>query len=255
MKALILAGGFGTRLSEETDLVPKPLVEIGGRPIIWHLMKIYSAAGINEFVVLCGYKGFLLKRYFAQYQLYNSDVFIDIKNNRMEYTQRESEPWRIWLVDTGLNTMTGGRVRRVRDLVGDETFCLTYGDGLSDVNVSDIIADHRKRKKFATVMAVPSPGRFGVLDMSEDGAVDRFAEKPANEMGYINAGFFVLEPEIFDYLKDDTTVWEEEPLRRLALDGQLHAYRHHGFWRPMDSLRDKRELEALWSGNPPWKLW
>lgn len=255
MKALILAGGFGTRLSEETDLLPKPLVEIGGKPIIWHLMKIYSAAGINDFVVLCGYKGFLLKKYFADFQMHTSDVFVDLTTDTVEYVRRETEPWRIRLIDTGLDTMTGGRIRRVRDIVGDETFCLTYGDGLSDVNVADIVAEHRERQKYATVMAVPSPGRFGVLDIGGDGTVERFAEKPANEAGYINAGFFVLEPQIFDYLGGDSTVWEEEPLRRLAAEGQLHAYKHHGFWRPMDSLRDKRELESLWLGQPPWKLW
>lgn len=255
MKALILAGGFGTRLSEETDFLPKPLVEIGGRPIIWHLMKIYSAAGINDFVVLCGYKGFLLKKYFAEYQMHTSDVFVDLENDTVEYVRRDAEPWRIRLIDTGLETMTGGRIQRVRDIVGEETFCLTYGDGLSDVNVADIIAAHRAAKRYATVMAVRSPGRFGVLDIGGDGTVERFAEKPDNESGYINAGFFVLEPQIFDYLGGDTTVWEDEPLRRLATDGQLHAYKHHGFWRPMDSLRDKRELESLWTRQPPWKLW
>ncbi len=255
MKALILAGGFGSRLSEETDNIPKPLVEIGGRPILWHIMKIYSAAGINEFVILCGYKGFRIKSYFAEYHLHTSDVILDVASNSVEYIQREAEPWRVWVIDTGLETMTGGRTKRVRDIVGDETFCLTYGDGVSDVNVADIVATHKSSGKRATVMAVPSPGRFGVLELEKNGAVSRFSEKPANEMGYINAGFFVLEKEIFDYIENDSTVWEQEPLSRLAADGQLQSYRHNGFWRPMDTLRDKRELETLWDKGAPWKLW
>ena len=255
MKALILAGGFGTRLSEETDLLPKPLVEIGGMPILWHVMKIYSAAGINDFVILCGYKHHMVKRYFTEFYLHTDDLIIDLQANKVDSIRRHTEPWRISLIDTGLDTMTGGRIKRVRDLVGDETFCLTYGDGVSDVNVADIVASHRAHGRYATVMSVPSPGRFGILDMQEDGRVRNFLEKPQNEMGHINAGFFVLEPQVFDYIEGDATVWEQEPLKRLAADGQLHAHRHPGFWRPLDSLRDKRELEQLWANGAPWKRW
>jgi glucose-1-phosphate cytidylyltransferase len=254
MKAVILAGGFGTRLSEETDMRPKPLVEIGGKPIIWHIMKTYAAAGIDEFVVCCGYKGSMLKHYFAQYFLETSDITVDLKTGDIEYINRTDENWKITLVDTGINTMTGGRIRRVKDQVGNSTFCLTYGDGLIDADIADIVDFHRRKKKLATVTAVPSPGRFGILDMSGDDDVRAFLEKPNNEMGYINAGFFVLEPAVIDYIKGDGSIWEREPLERIAAEGELVAYKHHGFWRPMDTLRDKRELEGLWdSGNAPWK--
>lgn len=255
MKAVILAGGFGTRLSEETDLKPKPLVEIGGKPIIWHVMKTYAAAGIDDFVVCCGYRGEMLKRYFAQYFLENSSMTVDLGTGAIEYIDKVPERWKVTLVDTGLHTMTGGRVARIRDHVAGGPFCLTYGDGLIDADVGEIVRFHQSHSKLATVTAVPSPGRFGILHMADGDRVDAFLEKPDNEMGYINAGFFVLEPGIFDYIEQgDATVWEREPLQKLATSGELVAFRHHGFWRPMDSLRDKRELERLWNeGAAPWK--
>lgn len=253
MKAVILAGGFGTRLSEETDVKPKPLVEIGGKPIIWHIMKTYAAAGIDEFVVCCGYRGEMLKRYFAQYFLENSSMTVDLGTGAVEYLDRVAERWRVTLIDTGISTMTGGRVARIRDQVNG-TFCLTYGDGLIDADIGDIVRFHRRHRKLATVTAAPSPGRFGILDMADGDFVEAFLEKPNNEMGYINAGYFVLEPGIFDYIDGDATEWEREPLQRLAAAGELVAFRHHGFWRPMDTLRDKRELERLWNeGNAPWR--
>ena len=254
MKAVILAGGFGTRLSEETELKPKPLVEIGDRPILWHIMKGYAAAGITDFVVCCGYRAEMVKRYFAQYFLLTSDLRVDLATGEVEYFGSRGEPWTVTLVDTGLHTMTGGRVRRIREHVGDETFCLTYGDGVIDLDLARVVEFHRAHGKKATVTAVPSPGRFGLLDMGENDSVDAFLEKPNNEMGYINAGFFVLEPEAIDYVRGgDATVWEQEPLQDLARDGELRAFRHDGFWKPMDTLRDKRELERLWeSGEAPW---
>jgi glucose-1-phosphate cytidylyltransferase len=257
MKAVILAGGFGTRISEESAVRPKPMVEIGGEPILWHIMKIYSAHGINDFVVCLGYKGYLIKEYFHDYYLRMADVTIDIRNHRVEVHRNGAEPWRITLVETGGSTMTGGRIKRVRDHVGDETFCMTYGDGVGDVNVTDLVAFHRRRKVLGTLTAVQPPGRFGAFTLSEDdGRIGGFREKPAGDGAWINGGFFVLEPEVFDYIGGDSTVWEREPLERLARDGQLAAYRHRGFWQPMDTLRDKTVLNELWeSGRAPWKVW
>jgi glucose-1-phosphate cytidylyltransferase len=254
---VILAGGFGTRLSEETDLRPKPMVDIGGKPILWHIMKIYEAAGFVDFVICCGYKGDVIKRYFAEYYLTNSDMTVDLKNGNIEYHSANSEPWRVTLVDTGLNTQTGGRVRRIKGYVGNETFALTYGDGVADLDIAKQLAFHKQHGRHATIAAVPSPGRFGILDIADNGTrVDNFLEKPNREMGWINGGFFILEPAIFDYIAEDATVWEHGPLRSLAAEGQLVAYRHDGFWRPMDTLKDRRDLEDAWqSGNAPWKLW
>lgn len=254
MKAVILAGGFGTRLSEETDLRPKPLVLIGGKPILWHIMNTYAAAGIKDFVICCGYRADMIKRYFAQYFMETSDMRVDLGTGSIEYINTSGEDWTVTMIDTGLHTMTGGRVARVREHIGDETFCLTYGDGVTDADPAAIVAHHREHGRLATVTAVPSPGRFGILEFGEAGSVQAFLEKPNNEMGYINAGYFVLEPGAIDYIRGgDATVWEQEPLRQLASDGELVAYRHEGFWRPMDTLRDKRELEAMWeSGEAPW---
>ena len=256
MKVVILAGGLGTRLSEETELKPKPLVEIGGRPILWHIMQIYSRAGLNEFVVCCGYKGALIKKYFADYYLQTSDMTIDLRSNTINYLQSRTENWRVTLVDTGTETMTGGRIKRVAPYLGGDTFCMTYGDGVSDVDIGKVVTFHRKNGKLATVTAVPSPGRFGILDISSDSkSVSRFHEKPGNEMGWINGGFFVLEPKVVDFIDDDSTTWERKPLETLAASGELVAYEHTGFWKPMDTLRDKRELEDLWaSGRAPWLM-
>jgi len=255
MKVVILAGGFGTRLSEETEARPKPLVEVGGRPIIWHIMKIYEAAGLTDFIVCCGYKAAMMKNYFVNYFMENYDVTVDLAANQIEFLGQPSERWRVTLVDTGLDTMTGGRLKRVAPLLGDQTFCLTYGDGVAALDINRVIEHHRKEGRQATVTAVPSPGRFGILELSGT-HVSHFREKPANEMGWINGGFFVLEPSVVDYIDGDTTVWERGPLEALAECDQLSAYRHTGFWQPMDSLRDKRELEQLWSsGNAPWKMW
>lgn len=256
MKAIILAGGLGTRLSEETHLRPKPMVEIGGRPILWHIMKMYSAHGITEFVVCAGYKGYLIKEYFRNYLLHDSDVTFDLMGERMTVHRRESEPWKVTIVDTGEETMTGGRLRRARDHVGDVTFCLTYGDGVGDVPISETIAFHRAHGCLATVTAVQPPGRFGALDISAQGAVTGFREKPQGDNSWINGGFFVLEPGVIDLVTDDQSVWEREPLEMLAARNQLRAFRHTGFWQPMDTLRDKASLEALWaSGRAPWKKW
>lgn len=256
MKTVILAGGFGTRLSEETETKPKPLVEIGGRPIIWHIMKMYAAAGCTEFVICCGYKGHLVKNYFVNYFTENYDITVHLGENRVDFHGDPSERWSVTLIDTGLKTMTGGRIKRIAPYVGNETFCLTYGDGVSDVDINALIAFHRSHGKKATVTAVPSPGRFGILDLDRNDTVVRFHEKPNNEVGFINGGFFVVEPGIFDYIDGDDTTWERDPLERLSADGELAAYRHAGFWRPMDTLRDQRELEMLWnSGNAPWKQW
>jgi glucose-1-phosphate cytidylyltransferase len=256
MKAVILAGGLGTRISEETHLKPKPMVEIGGKPILWHIMKIYSAHGINEFVVCCGYKGYVIKEYFANYFLHMSDVTFDMENNQMQVHQRYAESWKVTLVDTGDETMTGGRLKRVADyLREEETFCLTYGDGVSDVNISELIAFHRTQKVKATLTATVPPGRFGALDLNE-GKVRSFREKPKGDGAMINGGFFVLSPEVIDYIADDTTVWERGPLERLAGEGHLAAFQHTGFWQPMDTLRDMMHLEELWqSGKAPWKVW
>jgi glucose-1-phosphate cytidylyltransferase len=257
MKAVILAGGFGTRLSEETDLRPKPLVEIGGHPILWHIMKIYEAAGIMQFVICAGYKAAMIKRFFNNYHLDASDVEIDLADGTIRYLDSPPrEKWKVTIVDTGLDTMTGGRLKRIAPLLENETFCLTYGDGVADVDMRKLIDFHMQHGRLATVTAVPSPGRFGILDIAGDQRVSRFHEKPEGEMGWINGGFFVLEPSVFDYIDGDHMMWEREPLERLARDGQLIAYRHTGFWKPVDTLRDKRELEALWdSSTPPWKLW
>lgn len=257
MKVVILAGGLGTRLSEATQLLPKPLVEVGDRPIIWHIMKMYAAAGFDEFVVCCGYKSHMLKSYFVNYFVENYDITVHLGENRVDFHGDASERWTVTLVNTGLTTMTGGRIKRIAPHVGNETFCLTYGDGVSDVNIRALVNFHRSQGRLATVTAVPSPGRFGILDIDETSeTVARFHEKPDNEVGWINGGFFVVEPSVVDYIDGDDTTWEKEPLERLARDGALSAYRHRGFWRPMDTLRDQRELEALWNaGRAPWKCW
>lgn len=256
MKAVILAGGFGTRISEESHMKPKPMIEIAGKPIIWHVMKIYSFHGINEFIVCCGYKGYVIKEYFANYFLHMSDVTFDMQHNLMEVHQKNAEPWKVTLVDTGLNSMTGGRLLRVKDYIGEERFCLTYGDGVSDVNISDVVAHHNKKGCLATVTAIQPNGRFGAIEVDETGLALSFQEKPKGDGQWINGGFFVLEPDVFNYLDGDQTVWEQEPLKRLALENQLSAYKHDGFWGAMDTLRDKTQLEDLWnSGNAPWKVW
>ena len=256
MKAVILAGGLGTRISEETSIRPKPMVEIGGKPILWHIMKTYSAHGINEFVVCCGYKGYVIKEYFANYFLHMSDVTFDMEQNKMEVHQRYAEPWKVTLVDTGEDTMTGGRLKRVAEYIKDEeAFCFTYGDGVGDVNITELIAFHKTQNVKATLTAAVPPGRFGALDM-EGNKVNSFREKPKGDGGMINAGFFVLSPEVIDYVAEDKTVWERDPLERLAEEGQLAAFHHTGFWQPMDTLRDKLHLEELWqSGKAPWKVW
>jgi glucose-1-phosphate cytidylyltransferase len=255
MKVLLLAGGLGTRLSEETDLKPKPMVEIGGKPILWHIMKTYSRYGFNEFVVLLGYKGYLIKEYFANYFLHQSDVTIDMTNGKMEVLNNSSEPWKITLLDTGAESMTGGRVKRAKDLIGNETFMLTYGDGVSDVDINRLIEFHRKKDVLATLTAVYPPGRFGALEMN-DGKVQSFREKPQGDGARINGGFFILSPKVIDYIKDDTTIWEQGPLEQLASDGELAAFEHDGFWQPMDTLNDRKLLERLWqSGQAPWKVW
>jgi glucose-1-phosphate cytidylyltransferase len=257
MKAVILAGGIGSRLSEETQVRPKPLVEIGGKPILWHIMKIYSACGINDFVICCGYKGHLIKDYFANYFLHQADCRFDLKTNRMEVLRSCVEDWAVTLIDTGESTMTGGRLKRVREYVGDETFCMTYGDGVGNVDVSAVIRFHREQHVLATVTAAQPPGRFGALTLESSPArVSEFLEKPGGDGMWVNAGFFVLEPDVFDYVEDDSTIWERKPLEALAHQRTLAAYRHEGFWQPMDGLRDKVYLEELWSsGNPPWKVW
>jgi glucose-1-phosphate cytidylyltransferase len=256
MKAVILAGGLGTRLSEETSLRPKPMVEIGGKPILWHIMKIYSAHGVNDFIVCCGYKGYVIKEYFANYFLHMSDVTFRMDENRMEVHQRRVEPWNVTLVDTGDETMTGGRLRRVADHLRDEeVFCMTYGDGVGNIDITASIAFHKAHGRQATLTAAVPPGRFGALDMHGD-QVASFLEKPEGDGGSINAGYFVLSPKVLDRVADDTTIWEREPLARLAADGELMAFRHSGFWQPMDTLRDKIHLEQLWaSRQAPWKVW
>lgn len=256
MKAVILAGGLGTRISEETHLKPKPMVEIGGKPILWHILKMYSAHDVNDFIICCGYKGYLIKEYFANYFLHTSDVTFDISNNQMQVHQRHAEPWKVTLIDTGENTMTGGRLRRVKDYVKDEEeFCFTYGDGVSDVDISKSIAFHRAHGKQATVTAVQPPGRYGAIQC-DGNLVQGFIEKPAGGGGMINGGFFVLSPKVIDLIAADSTAWEAEPLTTLAKDSQLMAYQHNGFWQPMDTLREKNLLEQLWqSGQAPWKNW
>jgi glucose-1-phosphate cytidylyltransferase len=255
MKAVILAGGLGTRISEETVLKPKPMVEIGGRPILWHVMKIYSAHGINDFIICAGYKGYVMKEYFANYFLHMSDVTFDLSENRMEVHRRRSEPWRVTIVDTGEATMTGGRLRRVRDYIGTDTFCFTYGDGVGDIDITRAIAFHREQGRKATLTGVQPPGRYGALEI-EDTGVTRFQEKPEGDGGWINGGFFVLEPAVIEVVDDDATMWERKPLETLAAQRQLSIYKHAGFWQPMDTLRDKMLLEDLWaSGKAPWKVW
>ena len=255
MKCVILAGGLGTRISEESHLRPKPMIEIGGRPIIWHIMKIYSSYGINDFIVCLGYKGYVIKEYFANYFLHMSDVTIDMEHNKMEVHQKGAEPWRVTLLDTGEETQTGGRLKRVAGYLGEEDFCFTYGDGVADVNIPELIAFHKSNKVKATMTAVQPPGRFGALVL-KDHLITSFQEKPKGDGGWINGGFFVLSPKVIDYIVGDTSVWEREPLEGLAKDQQLAAYFHRGFWQPMDTLRDKGHLEELWaSGTPPWKRW
>lgn len=256
MKAVILAGGLGTRISEETHLKPKPMIEIGGRPILWHIMKMYSHHGVNDFVICCGYKGYVIKEYFANYFLHMSDVTFDMSNNTMQVHQGKAEPWKVTLVDTGDETMTGGRLRRVAEYVKDEdAFCMTYGDGVSDVNITDLLAFHKKQGTQATVTATLPPGRFGALDI-QGNKVAGFKEKPKGDGVMINGGFFVLSPKVLGLIKDDTTTWEQTPLETLATTGQLSVFRHEGFWQPMDTLRDKTHLEDLWaSGNAPWRSW
>jgi glucose-1-phosphate cytidylyltransferase len=255
MKAVILAGGLGTRISEETQVRPKPMVEIGGRPILWHIMKIYAHHGINDFVVCLGYKGYIVKEYFANYFTHNSDVTFHLADNRIDVHEFKAEPWHVTLVDTGEKTQTGGRLKRVRRYVGDDDFCLTYGDGLADVDVASSVAFHKEQKRLATVTAVAPPGRFGMLTVAER-RITGFREKPPGDGMRVNGGFFVLSARVFDYIKGDETIWEREPLERLAAEGQLSAFMHEGFWQPMDHLRDKMLLEELWnSGAASWKVW
>lgn len=255
MKAVILAGGLGTRISEETTLRPKPMIEIGGRPVLWHIMKMYSAHGINDFIVCLGYKGYVIKEYFANYALHMSDVTFDMRQGTTIIHRNDADDWRVSLIDTGESTMTGGRLKRVMDHVRDDTFCMTYGDGVSDVDIGSTLKFHREHGGLATVTAVYPPKRFGQLEIV-DTLVKDFKEKPDGEGGYINGGFFVLSPKVGSYIADDQTIWEREPLERLSHEGQLHAFRHDGFWQPMDTLRDKTYLEELWTGGKaPWKVW
>jgi glucose-1-phosphate cytidylyltransferase len=253
MKAVILAGGLGTRISEESHLKPKPMIEIGGKPVLWHVMKIYSHFGINDFVICLGYKGYVIKEYFANYFLHMSDVTFDMARNEMEVHERYADPWRVTLVDTGQDTLTGGRLKRVRNYIGKEKFCFTYGDGVADIDIGAQVGFHERHGKLATITAIQPPGRYGALNLEGD-AVRNFQEKPAGD-GWINGGFFVLEPAVIDYIEGDETSWESEPLRRLAREDQLVAYQHAGFWQAMDTLRDKNHLEQLWRTNPPWKVW
>lgn len=256
MKAVILAGGLGTRLSEETQVRPKPMVEIGGKPILWHIMKLYSAHGIHDFIVCLGYKGYMVKEYFANYFLHMSDVTFDMEHNKMEVHQNSAEPWRVTLVDTGDITMTGGRLKRVSPYLDGDDFCFTYGDGVSDVNITELVRFHRKQNTLATLTAIQPPGRFGVLEIENSSRVLNFHEKPHGDGAWINGGFFVLSPKVISLIEGDGTYWEREPLEGLASNKQLSAFKHHGFWHPMDTLRDKNYLEELWaSGKAPWKKW
>ncbi|MDI4232954.1 glucose-1-phosphate cytidylyltransferase [Bradyrhizobium sp. 31Argb] len=255
MKVVILAGGLGTRISEESHLKPKPMIEIGGKPILWHIMKMYSHYGINEFIVCLGYKGYVIKEYFSNYFLHTSDVTFDMRDNKMEIHEKFAEPWKVTLVDTGEATMTGGRLRRVAPYLRDETFCFTYGDGVSDIDIDALIKVHKKTGRQATVTAIQPPGRYGALRI-DDGKVEQFQEKPAGDGAWINGGFFVLEPSVIDYIEGDATVWEQAPLQTLAAKGQLTSYQHDGFWHAMDTLRDKNQLEDMWAkGRAPWKSW
>jgi glucose-1-phosphate cytidylyltransferase len=256
MKVVILAGGLGTRISEETDIRPKPMVEIGGKPILWHIMKIYASQGFNEFVICLGYKGYLIKEYFANLFLHQNDITIDLANNKIDYHNRESDNWKISLIDTGTDSMTGGRIKRIQKYIGNERFFLTYGDGLSDINLNALLNFHTSNGKMCTVTSVKPEGRFGVLRITENAKVERFNEKSADDVAWINGGFFVCEPAVFDLIEDDATIWEREPLENLATSGELLGFKHDGFWKPMDSLKDKKDLNALWdAGNAPWKIW
>jgi glucose-1-phosphate cytidylyltransferase len=254
MKAVILAGGYGTRISEETHVKPKPMIEIGGMPILWHIMKHYSDYGINDFVICCGYKGYIIKEYFANYFLHRSDVTFDIKNNKMEVHKKFAEPWKVTLVDTGLDTMTGGRLKKIESYLDNETFCFTYGDGISNINISESLKLHKDSDTIATVTAVQPPGKFGRMNLKEN-IVNHFEEKPIGGEGWINGGYFILEPEVFKYIKDESTIWEREPLEKLAKNKQLSAYKHTGFWHPVDTLWDKNYLENIWNeNNASWKI-
>lgn len=257
MKAVILAGGLGTRISEETSIRPKPMVEVGGQPILWHIMKIYSAHGINDFIICCGYKGYVIKEYFSNYFLRMSDVTFDMRFNQMNIHSGEAEPWRVTLVNTGESTMTGGRLKRVREHLGKETFCFTYGDGVSNIDITKLVEFHKAQGTLATLTAVQPPGRFGAIALGhEQTKISSFHEKPEGDGAWINGGYFVLEPEVIDYIADDTTVWEQEPLMKLAHSDQLSAFKHTGFWQPMDTLKDKNYLEGLWKRDEaPWKVW
>jgi len=256
MKVVILAGGLGTRISEESDLKPKPMIEIGGKPILWHIMKIYSHYGFNDFVICCGYKAYCIKDYFHHYYMHQADMTIDLGKNTIDYHNSNAEPWKVTLVDTGLNTMTGGRVKRIQKYIGNETFLLTYGDGVANIDIASLVEFHKKNGKLATLTAIQPSGRFGALGIDGE-RIDSFQEKPKGDGSWINGGFFVLEPEVFEYIKEgDATIWERTPLEGLAKNGQLNAYKHSGFWQPMDTLRDKHELENLWvKDKAPWKVW
>jgi len=257
MKVLLLAGGFGSRLSEETDLKPKPMVEIGEKPILWHIMKTYSKYGFNDFVILLGYKGYYIKEYFANYFLHQSDVTIDLTNNKMEIHNNSSEPWKVTLLDTGLNSMTGGRIKRAKEHIGDEPFMLTYGDGVADININELVAFHKAHGKAMTMTSSQPAGRFGALSIEDNDQVSKFMEKPKGDGSWINAGYFVCEPKVLDYITEgDSTVFEQAPLHSLALEGEIFTYKHDGFWKPMDSLKDKNDLNELWDNNEaPWKVW
>jgi glucose-1-phosphate cytidylyltransferase len=256
MKTIILAGGLGTRLAEESQIRPKPMVEIGGRPILWHIMKIYSAFGLNEFIICCGYKGYIIKEYFANYFLHTSDVTFDLTNNDIKIHQNNAEPWKVTLVDTGESSMTGGRIKRIKDYLGNEDFCMTYGDGVGNIDIKALIEFHKTQRTLATVTATQPPGRFGAMDINKEGKVTQFKEKPQGDNTWINGGFFVLSPKVLDLIENDQTVFEKYPMEELSRRNQLSAYLHNGFWQPMDTLRDKNYLEDLWqSGKAPWKTW
>jgi len=256
MKVVILAGGVGSRISEESVVRPKPMIEIGGKPILWHIMKIYSHFGFNDFVICLGYKGYMISEYFTHYRLHTSDLTVNLANNDLEIHRSSSEPWKVTLIDTGENTMTGGRIKRIQPYVKNETFMLTYGDGLADIDLTKLLEFHRSHGRSSTLTAVRPPGRFGLLNMEEEDRVHTFTEKPAGDGGYMNGGFFVCEPKVFDYLTGDSTIWERDPLERLAKDGELMAYKHNSFWAALDTLRDKNQLESMWNaGKAPWKVW
>ncbi len=257
MKVVLLAGGLGTRLSEETDIKPKPMVEIGGKPIIWHIMKIYSYYGFNDFIICLGYKGYLIKEYFHHYAMHSADVTIDLKNNKLEYHNNKAEPWKITLIDTGANTQTGGRIKKIAKYTDNKPFLLTYGDGVANVNIQDLITFHKKNKKLVTLTSVLPRGKFGAVEIDHKGKVASFQEKPAGDGSWVNGGFFVVEPKVFDYIPEgDDIIWEAKPLEKITAEHQLMAYKHYGFWKPMDTLRDKNELEDMWKNNQaPWKVW